>query len=60
MEGKYKLPEYYFDTLYRYVKTYHYTYHTHTKARWIKRSIFDVFTTEFKAYDSEYYVSFEL
>jgi hypothetical protein len=51
-------PQYFYDELYRYVRTYHHTYKTHTKARWINMNILDMFTTEFKAYDAEYYVSF--
>jgi hypothetical protein len=56
MDNSKIVPEFYFEDVYRYVKTYSFSYHTHTKARWIKRNILEVFSTEFKAYDAEYYV----
>jgi len=56
MELKKTAPIYYFEDVYRYVQTYHHTYRTFTKKRWINMKIIDMFTKEFQAYDLAYYV----
>jgi len=49
-------PTYYFEDVYRFVETYHHTYRTFTKKRWINMKIIEMFTKEFQAYDYAYYV----
>ena len=49
--------ELFFMTLgYRLVKPYVYEYQAFAKERWYQRELFDVLTTEFGAYTSQYYV----
>ncbi len=50
-------PEYRLEDVYRYVIPYHHTYRTFTKQRWAGKKIIDMFSTEFQAYDYEYYVT---
>jgi len=56
MDLKKITPTYYFEDVYRYVETYHHTYRTFTKKRWINMKIIEMFTKEFQAYDYAYYV----
>ena len=45
------------DLFFRYVNTYDYCFRTHTKQRWLGRSVMDIFASEFKAFTESYYVS---
>lgn len=40
----------------RYVLPYQHQFKTFTKGRWIGKSIYEVFVSEFKAFSPEYYV----
>lgn len=44
------------DKFFRYVNNYEYCFKSYTKQRWLGRKIYEVFTTEFKAFSEEYYV----
>lgn len=48
---------YYFEGGLRRVKPYHHTYNTYCKERWRGRTLYDIFTSEFRDRTPEYYVS---
>lgn len=48
-------PPYYVEKGLRRVKPYHFTYNTFCKQRWRGRTILDIFTSEFRDRDREYY-----
>jgi len=51
-----KLPSYYFFlNRHRYIAPYKFEYRCFAKGRWFERSIYEVMTTEFVAYDAAYY-----
>lgn len=47
---------YYFEGGLRRVKPYHHTYNTYCKERWRGRTLYDIFTSEFRDRTPEYYV----
>jgi tRNA pseudouridine synthase 9 len=49
---------YYLEDGLRRVKPYFFTYNTHAKTRWRNREIIDIFASEFRDRDLEYYVRF--
>ena len=48
-------PPYYIENGLRRVRPYHFTYNTYCKQRWRGRSILDIFSSEFRDRDREYY-----
>ena len=51
-----KIPSYYFFLNgYRYIAPYDFEYRCFAKGRWFKRTIYEVMTSEFVAYDADYY-----
>ena len=51
-----KLDEvYYFENGFRKIRPYEYFYETFTKERWLNRTLFDVFSKEFRSKSPEYY-----
>jgi tRNA pseudouridine synthase 9 len=47
---------YYFEGGLRRVHPYHYTYNTYCKERWRNRELVDIFTSEFRDREPDYYV----
>jgi 23S rRNA-/tRNA-specific pseudouridylate synthase len=41
--------------LVRWIQPYFYTFTTHAKARWVGRTVLDIYTTEFGSYPRDYY-----
>jgi hypothetical protein len=51
---------YYLEEGLRRVKPYHFTYNTNAKERWRDREVLDVFSSEFRDREAEYYVCFQV
>jgi tRNA pseudouridine synthase 9 len=51
---------YYFEGGLRRVHPYHYTYNTYCKERWRNRELVDIFTSEFRDREPDYYVCSDL
>jgi 23S rRNA-/tRNA-specific pseudouridylate synthase len=54
-EIKEKIPTYYYRNGLRFVKSYYHEFTCFTKARWVGKSLIEVYSTEFKAYSKDYY-----
>ena len=50
---------YYLEGGLRRVQPYHFTYHTNCKERWRGREILDIFCSEFRDRDLDYYVRYK-